>query len=130
MARQTLLISCPIIVFLFLFIQPQQSLSGEEAPAAEAVGNEISNQSSGDPVIGQIRTKDKVLIIRSGAEGRNYTVKSKDGDLLADDLNTGELEARFPELKDVIENGLAGDASVHMNNVPDKKVPVKIEIKR
>ncbi|MBN1625415.1 MAG: hypothetical protein JW944_02735 [Deltaproteobacteria bacterium] len=130
MYRQTLLILCPILVFLFLFIQPRQSLSSEEAPAADVITGKISDQSSGDTLIGEIRTKDKVLIIRSGEGVRHYTVKSKDGDILADDINTGELEIRFPELNDVVENGFAGDASLRMDNVPDEKVPVKIEINR
>lgn len=130
MLRHTLLILCPILVFLFLLIQPRLSFPGEEAQTAGSVNNGISDQTSGDTVIGQIRTKDKVLIIRSGADGRHYTVKSKDGDLLADDLNTAELETSFPELKDVVENGLAGDASVHMNSSLDNKVPVKIEVKK
>jgi len=129
MYRQKLLL-CPILVFPFLLIQPQQSFPGENAPAEVAVNKKISDQASGDAVIGQIRTKDKVLIIRSSAGGCHYTVKTKDGELLADDLNTMELETRFPELMDVVENGFAGDASLRTNIRFNNKVPVKIEVKK
>ena len=130
MTKLSFLVSSSILVSLFIFIHlhnPGKSFSGEDQSTADTVGNAISDQSSGEAVIGQIKTRDKVIVIRSGADGQIYTVKSEDGDLLADDLNTEELNKKFPELKEVVENGLAGDASLRMNSWRDHKVNVTIQ---
>jgi hypothetical protein len=126
MTKRTLLILSSALILFTLFIRlqnPGQSISVEATSAAVAADNAISDQSSEKAVIGQIQTRDKVIIIRSGADGQLYTIKSKDGNLLAADLNAGELNARFPELKEVIQNGLAGDASLRVKNVLDYKNP-------
>lgn len=130
MNKLSLLVPSSILVSLFIFIHlqnPVKSFSGEEQSTDDTVSNAISDQSSGEAVIGQIKTRDKVIVIRSGADGQIYTVKSEDGDLLADDLNTEELNKKFPELKDVVENGLAGDASLRMNSGLDHKVNITIQ---
>ncbi len=128
MTKRTILIlsSAMILFTLFIRLQNPGQSTGEENSAAAAADNAISDQSSGKAVIGQIRTRDNVIIIRSGANGRLYTIKSKGGSILAVDLNAGELNERFPELREVIENGLAGDASLRLKNAPDDKNPVII----
>lgn len=129
MAKQSLLILYAMLILFILLIQlqnPGKSISGEVATTEGGAGNAISRQSSGNAVIGQVQTRDKVIIIRSGADGQLYTVKSRDGNLLAVDLNAEELDAKFPELKKVLENGLAGhDATLRMNNRLDLKVHVQ-----
>ncbi len=49
-----------------------------------------------------------MITIRSGSNGPLYTVKSKDGTVLAVDLPAGEVVARFPDLKTVVDRGVAG----------------------
>ncbi len=68
-----------------------------------------SEQASGGSVIGRLKTRDKFITIRTGADGPLYTVKSKEGKTLAMDIPAAQLSARFPELKDVVERGIAGD---------------------
>ena len=120
MIKQSLpILSLIVILFFFIFVQlqnPGQAMSGERTMETDNLTNAMSDESSGKAIIGQIRTKDKILIIRSGDDGFLYTVKSKDGGLLATDLKTEELGSKFPDLKDVVERGLAGDASLRMNN--------------
>lgn len=119
-------------LFLFLFIlqlqNPGQSVSGEETCATGNTVNSISYHSSGRPIIGQLRTKDKVLIIRSAADGQIYTVKSKEGDTIAVDLNALELDAKFPELKEVVKKGLAGDASLRSNDRIIYNAPTPVQV--
>ena len=118
--------SCSLIFFLAVFLHlqnPGQSMSEEETTAPGSIQNAMSEKSSGKAVIGQIRTKDKVLIIRSGADGPLYTVKSREGNFLAADINAEELNEKYPELKEIAEKGLAGnDASLRMNNKVDIKM--------
>jgi hypothetical protein len=63
-------------------------------------------QTSG-PVVGHLKTRDRVITIRSGAAGPLYTVKAEDGTILASDLPADELAARFPDLKQVVQGGIA-----------------------
>lgn len=132
MPRYSILFLSSILTLFFLFIQiqyPGNALSGGGKIKAEAASDTISDQSSAHPVLGQIQTRDKVVIIRSGTEGRLYTVKSKDGNILAVDLDIGELDARFPELKEVVENGLAGDdATLRIKDTFDNKILIRYGI--
>lgn len=71
------------------------------------------------PVIGQLKTGDKLLIVRSGPKGPLYTVKSDGGAVLAQDLPASEVGRRFPELKEEVERGMAewGVNSYHSESV-------------
>ena len=69
---------------------------------------------SSNPVIGHLKTRDKFLTIRTGPDGPLYTVKSKDGRTLAVDLPGADLSAKFPELKDVVEGGIADWAGMDL----------------
>jgi hypothetical protein len=120
--KSFLTLSSALILSFILFQNPVLSISGEEGAPGVSPGKPISDHSSERGVIGQIRTRDKVIIILSGADGRLYTVKSKEGNILAKDLNSGELNVKFPELKNLVENGLAGDASLRLGNTPDDRI--------
>lgn len=77
-------------------------------PIAEPQGIAPSGESSGNLVIGHLKTRDKFITIRSGADGPLYTIKSDDGTVLAVDIPSAEISGRFPDLKDVLERGIAG----------------------
>jgi hypothetical protein len=62
--------------------------------------------------IGHLKTRDKVLTIRTGPDGPLYTVKSADGNVLAAGLSPTDLSTRFPELKDMVERGIADWAGI------------------
>ena len=55
--------------------------------------------------LGEIRSRDQIVVILSGPNGLVYTVKSKDGAILATRLSEAELLARFPKLGDAIAEG-------------------------
>lgn len=64
-------------------------------------------------IIGHLLDKDKLITIVSGNGGPVYTVKEVGGEILATGIPASILFARFPELKNVIEHGFAGnDASL------------------
>jgi hypothetical protein len=76
--------------------------SGSEKNAAVKQSADLAN-----PGIGQLKTKDKLITIRTGHDGPLYSVKSNDGKVLAVDITSSELSAEFPELKEVVERSLA-----------------------
>jgi hypothetical protein len=77
--------------------------SAQEKPAAKPVKNPASH------VIGHLEKSDRVLTIKSGPRGLVYTVKSKEGKLLFEDLSAEQLRAQAPELHDLIKTGQAAD---------------------
>ena len=94
---------------------PQQSTDPRATKQAvsHSERSEPAGQDSGGLVIGHLKTRDKMITIRTGPDGPLYTVESEDGKILAVDLPAAELSAKFPELKDVVERGIAGeDASI------------------
>jgi len=109
-----------LIILLFLSVCLQLNIArqciAQQTAASNPESNVFSAQTGDDAVIGHLQTKDKIVTIRSDTDGPLYTVKSKDGEILAIDLTTEDLYAEFPELKNIIENGLAGeDARVRIN---------------
>jgi hypothetical protein len=86
---------------------------------------------SGCPVIGRLVTAGKVITIRTGPAGPLFTVSSADGALLAAGLSSGELSDRFPDLKEVVEEGVADWAGIdpqyqaapHPANLPSGRTP-------
>ncbi len=66
------------------------------------------------PVVGHLKTRDKLITIRTGNDGPLYTVKSEDGTVLAVDLPPDELSVKFPDLKNVVEGGIADWAGMDL----------------
>jgi hypothetical protein len=88
------------------------------APAKPALDDtrpepaEPNQQTTGGRVIGHLKTMDKLITMQSGPDGPLYTVKSKGGRVVAADLSAAELSARFPELSEVVERGIADWAGI------------------
>ncbi len=59
------------------------------------------------PVICHLKTRDKLITVCAGEEMALYTVKTHSGAVLAVNLSAMELSTRFPELKGVVEQGIA-----------------------
>jgi len=85
---------------------------GSEAVAEEPQQEESAVQASDHPVVGHLKTRDKLITIRSGPDGPLYTVKSQDGRVLAVDLPASQLATRFPGLEDIVEGGIADWAGI------------------
>ena len=79
-------------------------------------------------MIGHLKTRDKTITTMTGPNGPLYTVKTANGEVLAEQLPEDELYSKFPELKEVVERALAGnDARL----VPsDRSSSVGIPIRR
>lgn len=120
------IISISLIVLgcLCLIGYSKGSLAQEKNVGIEIKGNmtehkdsSASKDLSGYPVIGHLSTRDKFITIRTGPNGPLYTVETKDGKILAENLPAEKLCAEFPELKNVLEQGIAvNDASIRLRN--------------
>jgi hypothetical protein len=95
------------------------------------VGAEIKKDTSAEhqdagiksdyPVIGHLKTRDKIITIKAGPEGALYTVEAGDGRILALNLPAEELYVKFPRLKDDLERGLAGEDASYRYRKSDFK---------
>ncbi|MEK7684548.1 MAG: hypothetical protein AAB466_03910 [Verrucomicrobiota bacterium] len=62
-----------------------------------------TNQSS-PPVLCYLETRDRIIAIKAG---NRYTVKTKTGKLLAENVTLEKLQASYPELHKLVTGGMA-----------------------
>ena len=86
----------------------EPSKSSKATPEEEIVVFEPAEgkQSKGS-VIGSLKTRDQVITITAGPDGPLYTIKSKEGGLIAINISGEELASRFPDLHEKMEKSLA-----------------------
>ena len=87
---------------------------------------QISEDTSGYPVIGYLKKRDRVITIKKGPGGPLYTVETKDGKILGANLPADILCAEFPDLKSLIEKGMAvEDAAYRQVNPGVKSIDIQ-----
>jgi hypothetical protein len=80
------------------------------APAASVATPQTKKEES-YPVIGYLEKRDRVITIKSSPQGTIYSIATKDGKILHENLSAEQLKAQAPELYEMIKTGTAGDAS-------------------
>lgn len=63
-------------------------------------------------VMGHLEHRDRVVTIKSGAQGLVYSVRSRDGKILFDNLTAAQLKIESPEIHGFIEAATAGQAGL------------------
>jgi len=63
-------------------------------------------------VIGHLEHRDRIVTVKSGGQGPVYSVLSKDGKILFENLTGEQLKSESPEIHDFIEAATAGQASL------------------
>ena len=88
---------------------PRESADQPTPRLHTADGNQIaaSVKDADSPVVCYLKTRDKIITIRCGAHGPLYTVKGHNGEMLAENISASQIRARFPELRGIVEDGLA-----------------------
>ena len=73
-----------------------------------------TDQSADDmPVIGHLEKRGQVITIYAGEKGPLYTVKTKEGKIIAEKIDDTQLQARLPDLYRDLKSAVAGnDASL------------------
>ena len=84
-------------------------------PAAQALP---TGETGPFVVIGHLEHRDRIVTIKSGDQGTVYSVTSKDGKLLFENLTAAQLKEQSPEIHSFIEAATAGFASV----VPERRI--------
>ncbi len=68
-------------------------------------------------VIGYLEKRDRVITIKAGPQGPVYSVATKDGKILHENLSAEQLKAQSPELHELIKTGVAGDARMRSSKI-------------
>lgn len=98
--------------------------AAQSIPIAKLVSNSATPSQGGLPksdakkndekVIMMLQTREHLLTIYSRDEDRLYSVGTKDGIALAEKISSDELKVRFPELHDIVTDGVAVDSPMHL----------------
>ena len=74
------------------------------------------------PVIGYLEKRDRVITIKSGPKGAVYSVATKSGKVLLENVTAEQLRAQAPEIHQLIKTGYAGDARVRTSAILDSAI--------
>ena len=89
-------------------------------PKASVVSTNKAAARDSYTVIGYLEKRDRVVTIKSGPKGPVYTVATKDGKVLLEDVTAEQLRAQAPEIHQLIKTGVAsGDARVRVTAILD-----------
>ena len=65
--------------------------------------------------LGSIKTRNERITINPN---KTYTIRNKDGEVVAKDMTLEELQAQNPELYEMIEDSIAGETLMMRTNIP------------
>lgn len=87
----------------------QQGCTGKSS--AQAAEKSTAPGAANQPVIGILKTTDRIIVILAGPEGPRYSIKSRAGQMLGSNLTDKQLEAVDPDIYKLIQQALAGPQS-------------------
>jgi hypothetical protein len=118
----TLAVYIALVTADSLFSQAEKNKNSQPAKSQSVEQNNKQKPSTEKSnVIGYLQSRDKVVTIIRGEKGTIYTVKTKDGKTLAENLNEKDLETKYPVIFNQVKYGLAGnDARLYGSSVPLK----------
>ena len=119
MKKQIVVVSLALgCAVLALADDAKQSPASQAAntPAAPAVKAGNPDKES-YPVIGYLEKRNCVITIKSSPHGTIYSVSTKDGKVLNENVSAEQLKAQAPEIYEVIKTGNANDASLRVSAI-------------
>jgi len=76
-------------------------------------------------VVGMLKTNEHLIIIANGPDGPIYTVKNSEGTVVLEDkLSKVELVSKFPNLGELVNIGIADDASLSPHHLIQDKIGI------
>lgn len=89
------------------------SRRGPKTPVPPPAASQIPAGETGPfIVIGHLEHRDRVVTIKTGAQGLVYSLRDRDGKLLFENLTGSQLKMQSPELHEFIEAATAGQAGL------------------
>lgn len=88
----------------------------KQGPAPKAANAHAATASAGVksaesyPIIGYLEKRNYVITIKAAPQGTIYSVATKDGKILHENVSAEQLKAKAPELYQAVKTGLANDA--------------------
>lgn len=82
-------------------------------PTAPVVATKAKAEES-YPVIGYLEKRDYVITIKASPQGTIYSIATKDGKILHENVSAEQLKAKAPELYEAVKTGLANDARLQI----------------
>ena len=111
------------VLFLVLLIA---GIFGNTTPISyDGIGNlspgsvlaqEMDGRHNG-PIIGHLEKREILVTILSGQRETYYTIKDKDGRLIAAKISEDELKDRHPDLYKEINSGIAGKDAMLLGDI-------------
>ena len=98
------------VVAVFVIAMAGCTLSREKRSAGKSQEQMVSPADDGYAVIGYLEKRDRMITIKAGPQGPVYSVATKAGKVLHENLSAEQLKAQAPELHELIKTGVAGDA--------------------
>jgi|SRR5215469_18701423 len=95
------------------FADDVKQVPAAKVPTASTVTTSAKTEES-YPVIGYLEKRDCVITIKASPRGTIYSIATKDGRILHENVSAEQLKAKAPELYQAIKTGLANDARVGM----------------
>lgn len=93
---------------------PSAKLVFTSATPSQGGLQKSDEERNNEKVIMMLQTRDHLLTIYSRDEDRLYSVGTKDGIALSEKITSTELKARFPELHEIVTDGVAVDSPMHL----------------
>ncbi len=90
-----------------------------ESPATPQPKATATNAPPAD-TLGFIETRDRSIEMKAGDTG-SYTVRTKDGKILAERISASQLQAQFPQLHQIVQYGYARDDDASLNLNPSAR---------
>ena len=88
---------------------PPAASTKEKASKVQDVKDKESKDAP--QVIGYLEKRDRVITIKASEKGPVYSVATKEGKVLFENVSAEQLKAQAPEIHDLIKNAYATDAS-------------------
>lgn len=76
-----------------------------------------------DRVIGHLQGRSHKITMYAEDDGERYSVYDMDGHLIGEQLDAAELCAAFPELHEIVEQGVAGEQIMMLYDRPFHATP-------
>lgn len=87
----------------------QSELVSGQSDELQKQGDHQSNAIKSAPVIGYLETRNQQITMKAGGL---YTIYTKDGEVLAEDVTLQQLEATNPSLHEILEQAIAANGRI------------------